>query len=115
MAKYLQNPTVVEATQWWKNGDHPEDRVGETVQGPMGGSDYERLEGVVVRYFRHPDIPGEDRDVDGCGRTWHDHGWIDSVYGGYPVCPGDWIITGTDGERHPCKPNIFENNYKAAE
>ena len=26
--------------------------------------------------------------------------------------PGDWIITGVNGERYPCKPDIFEKTYE---
>ena len=25
MARYRKKPIVIEATQWWKNGDHPEE------------------------------------------------------------------------------------------
>ena len=25
---------------------------------------------------------------------------------------GDWIITGVQGERHPCNPNVFERAYE---
>lgn len=25
---------------------------------------------------------------------------------------GDWIITGVQGERYPCKPDIFEATYE---
>ena len=25
---------------------------------------------------------------------------------------GDWIITGVNGERYPCKPDIFEKTYE---
>lgn len=28
---------------------------------------------------------------------------------------GDWIITGVEGERYPCKPSIFEKTYEPAE
>jgi hypothetical protein len=28
------------------------------------------------------------------------------------VTPGDWIITGVQGERYPCKPDIFEMTYE---
>lgn len=28
---------------------------------------------------------------------------------------GDWLITGVQGERYPCKPGIFEATYEAAE
>lgn len=26
--------------------------------------------------------------------------------------PGDWIITGVNGEQYPCKPDIFEKTYE---
>lgn len=29
--------------------------------------------------------------------------------------PGDWIIQGVKGEIYPCKPDIFEATYEAAE
>lgn len=29
--------------------------------------------------------------------------------------PGDWIIRGIKGELYPCKPDIFEVTYEAAE
>jgi hypothetical protein len=28
------------------------------------------------------------------------------------VTPGDWIITGVQGEKYPCKPDIFEQTYQ---
>ena len=31
------------------------------------------------------------------------------------VAPGDWIITGTEGEHYPCKPGLFEQIYEAVE
>ncbi|MGK5677593.1 hypothetical protein [Actinoplanes sp. URMC 104] len=82
--------------RWWKNGDHPGDRIGEVLPDPIGGGTYVRQEGAVVRYFRHPQFDG-GQVHDGCGRTWHDHGWIDSGGDGLTVCPGDHIWTGADG------------------
>jgi hypothetical protein len=29
------------------------------------------------------------------------------------VSPGDYIITGVNGEKYPCKPDIFEKTYDA--
>lgn len=112
--KFRKKPVVIEAHQWFKNGDHPEDRFSSKGVLPEG------CEGDVVRYFRNPNIPGTDfcQGVDkkgipiGCGRMFHDHGWIDTLEGGHIVCPGDWIITGVEGERYPCKPNIFEATYE---
>jgi len=111
--RYRKKPVVIEATRWWRNGDHPDDRV---VQQGV------RMEGAVVRYYRHPDVPGTavhgdlpDTRRPQCKATMHDHGWIDTIEGGHTVCPGDWIITGVQGERYPCEPSIFEATYEAVE
>jgi hypothetical protein len=106
--KFRKKPVVIEATQWFKNGDHPLD-YSERGRGGL-------MEGKVVRYFRHPDkaYAGE-RQCDKCGEIMHKHGWIDTLEGGHVVCPGDWIITGVKGEHYPCKPDIFELTYEPAE
>ena len=31
------------------------------------------------------------------------------------VSPGDWIITGIKGEKHLCKPDVFEATYEVVE
>ena len=31
------------------------------------------------------------------------------------VAPGDWIITGVNGEHFPCKPGVFEMRYEKVE
>lgn len=31
------------------------------------------------------------------------------------AAPGDWIITGVNGEQYPCKPDIFEKTYEPIE
>ena len=114
--KYRKKPVVIEATQWFKSGDHPEDhdKIGK---GPFSQidlekySEYTKMEGKVVRYFRHPDIEG-GRICKHCGLTMHVHGWIDTLEGGHNVCPSDWIITGVEGEYYPCKDNIFKKTYE---
>lgn len=108
--KYRKKPVVIEAIQWFKNGDHPEDGNEVFFNGVFTGL---KLEGKVVRYFRHPDVDGE-RSCDHCGVRMHEHGWIDTLEGGHKVCPGDFIITGVKGERYPCKPDIFEVTYEVA-
>ena len=110
---FRKRPVVIQATQWEKNGDHPEDDVmrpyedtGESPQWPR--------EGAVVRYFRHPSIPGT-KLCEHCGHEMNIHGWIDTLEGGHKVCPKDWVITGVKGERYPCKPDIFEATYEAVD
>lgn len=79
-------------------------------------SDYDgdiRTEGLVVRYFSQPAIPGFEI-CKHCDRVMHTHGWIDTLEGGHIVCPGDWVITGVKGETYPCKNDIFEATYEPA-
>ena len=84
MTKYRKKPAVIEATQWFKIGDH---------------------ESVKPHYSPHAcAVCGEPLGVS--------HGWIDTLEGGHIVCPGDWIITGVKGEHYPCKPDIFEMTYE---
>ena len=108
--KVRKIPVIVEATQWFKNGDHPLDRVKENKKI----HNMSHCEGKVVRYYRNPYDVGSRACVH-CGRIMHDHGWIDTLEGGHIVCPGDWIITGIQGEHYPCKPDIFEKTYEVAE
>lgn len=52
--------------------------------------------------------------VGGESNTWY--GWrINTLEGPHIVKPGDWIITGVQGERYPCKPGIFEATYEATD
>ena len=122
MAKYRKKPVVIEATQWFKNGDHPLDysKVHDGFENGILRPFYpvERKanswEGDIVRYYRNPGLPGE-RQCEKCGNIMHDHGWIDTLEGGHIVCPADWIITGVKGEHYPCKSDIFEMTYEAAD
>lgn len=120
--KFKKKPVVIEATQWFKNGDHPMD-YSKTHHGYENGilrpfpPQYRMMngwEGDIVRYYRDPGVDG-NAPCKHCGQTMHVHGWIDTLEGGHIVCPGDWIITGVKGEHYPCKPDIFEATYEVAE
>jgi len=109
MSKYRKKPVVIEAVQWFKNGDHPDDACEQfhtTESGTFTG------EGHIVRYYRKPSVNGQAK-CKHCGVVMHDHGWIDTLEGGPIVCPSDFIITGVKGEFYPCKPEIFEATYEA--
>ena len=100
--KFRKKPVVIEASQGWKNGDHPRDHIdGRPINH----------EGAVVRYYRRPDDSGS-RSCAHCHQIMHIHGWIDTKEGGHIVCPGDWVITGVVGELYPCKPGIFADTYE---
>lgn len=122
MAPYRKKPVVIEATQWWKNGDHPEDYALDRpfmehgVQTTKPGDFFKTRdwEGGVVRYFRRPDVDSETL-CQHCQVRMHEHGWIDTLEGGHIVCPGDWVITGVKGECYPCKPDVFAVTYEPVE
>jgi len=109
--QFRKKPVVIEAVQWFKNGDHPEDN---TVFIESEGSSPFLSEGKVVRYYRHPEISGETI-CPNCDNLYHEHGFIDTLEGGHIVCVGDWIIKGIKGEFYPCKPDIFEATYELVE
>ena len=87
MAKYRKKPVVIEATQWFKYGDHPEVK---DVFRPV----------FKVMTCEH------------CQKDNTEHGRVAALEGHHIVCPGDWIITGVKGEFYPCKPGVFELTYE---
>lgn len=101
---------TVQAVQWFRNGDHPQDDLGMLITDILTGKPYERTEGRVVRYFRRPDIPGTDM-CPNCCLNFHDHGWIDRGGAGYVVCPGDWVLTSNTGEYYPCPEHLFKRIF----
>lgn len=86
--KYRKKPVVIEAVQWFKDGDHPE-VAPVFIHGP--GDEHWR-----------PTIPTE-------------LGCIKTLEGEMRVSPGDWIITGVAGEHYPCKSEIFDATYERVE
>jgi hypothetical protein len=62
--------------------------------------------GVVMKYRKKPVVieayqTDEPMDIETLEGTMH-------------ASPGDYIITGVNGEQYPCKPDIFEKTYEAA-
>ncbi len=93
--KFRKRPVEVEAVQWFRHGDH-----------------------LVVR----PLQPTDDMYFTGMGgatlvleldRT--SYGVIGTLESpNHLVTPGDWIITGVNGEHYPCKPDVFTKTYELA-
>lgn len=108
------NPETIEATQWFKNGDHPKDDVWRVFED-TGKKPTEPREGRVVRYYRRPDVSGQ-KMCSSCKKPMHDHGWIDStlhIRGGIIVCPGDYVVTLADGLYKVINPEEFAKTYEA--
>ena len=90
MTKYCKKPIVIEATQWFRLGDHP----------------------VVNTFFANDNLL---HSCGECGKPMSYHGRCPTLEGAHIVCPGDWIITGIKGEHYPCKPDIFALTYEEVE
>lgn len=41
--------------------------------------------------------------------------YIETLEGIHKANAGDWIITGVNGEKYPCKPDIFQKTYELVE
>jgi len=85
MKKYRKLPVVIEASQWFKMGDHEEV--------------YE------AKYMA-------DNKCSKCHESYNKHGRVGTLEGEHLVCVGDWIIRGVKKEYYPCKPDIFEMTYE---
>ena len=110
--KYTTKIIEVEAHQWFKNGDHPQDDCFLTdIDTSKRYFSPEIKEGKIVRYYRTPKMDGVI-SCKHCNKLLEVHGWIDTLEGGHIVCPGDYIITGLKGENYPCKPDIFNMKYE---
>lgn len=90
MSQFRKKPVIIEATQWREFGDH-----------------------IAVE---RPWSKQADYRCPQCAGPWGAHGVIrtleDTQDGGHFVCPGDWIITGVQGEVYACKPDIFAATYE---
>lgn len=94
MMLFRKKPVEIEATQWFKIGDHP------------SVMDYHKAYDLG---YRNDDILKTDILTIKGGKK----GLIKTLEGWHEVTPGDWIITGVKGEVYPCKPDIFEATYDA--
>jgi hypothetical protein len=91
--KFRKKPVVIEAEQW---------SPGVRVAGVKAAGE----SGRPLRYF-----DGEGR---ACPLT-DEMGWCGTLEGGHVVSSGDWVITGVNGEKYPCKPDIFAKTYEKVE
>lgn len=106
--KYRKKPILTEATQWFKNGDHPQDRAEKIT---LAGGSTGLSEGKVVRYFRRINIPG-GRFCPDCGKVFHKHGLLDGLNGEEVICPGDYVVTDRKGNYYKLSSVDFEAQYE---
>ena len=98
MGKFRKKPVVIEAVRLnWRNWGEVCEFLGPIIS---------------------EDNPG--RDVGECSDSCGEHGpfielTIPTLEGDHIARHGDWIIKGVGGEFYPCKPDIFDATYEAAE
>lgn len=69
-----------------------------------------RKKPVVVEAIKFdPSKPWNEQGVIAVGTL--NEPMIATLEGQMLVRPGDWIITGVQGEKYPCKPDIFAATY----
>lgn len=85
MAKYQTKPTIVDAVQWFKHGDHPAVKTSVSGKEPAGAI---MVEGQAA-------------------------GWIDdaNTIGGKIVRSGDWVITSQLGDTYVMHAIDFEGMF----
>jgi len=115
--KYRKKTALTEATQWFKNGDHPQDesRLVEHLGAPPKLS-----EGKVVQHFRSLDAmesmdalnTSGNRYCPECGNVMKIHGFLDGVNGEEIICPGDYIVTDRNGLYYRLSRGEFESRYE---
>lgn len=108
--KVRPKPILADAHQWHENGDHPLDDVMRPFED-TGSIPASPREGKIVRYFRHPNVPG-DLECAVCNRTMHIHGWLDTPGGGQAVCPGDFIVMEEGGRVYALHPKDFNDRFE---
>ena len=83
--KYRKKPVVIEAVQW------------------------DATQAAWDAIMSMGDVPWKSGEMD--SKTFI----IETLEGDHLVSLGDYVIRGVKGEFYPCKPDIFEATYDAAE
>ena len=100
-AKYRKKPVVVEACQISTDSEAPKSGLDMNAASHAVIAGWMLIHGFTYLRVTVPKAPfGLD---------------IHTLEGVMHAAPGDWIIKGVQGEFYPCKPDIFEATYEAAE
>jgi hypothetical protein len=92
MPQFRKKPVVINAVLFdWKDGEGIPD---------ISGVKYEKWSMVKVGHDMSKNAPHVET------------AYIETLEGKLHVSRGDWIITGVQGERYPCKPDIFAATYE---
>jgi len=97
--KYCKKPIVIDAEQWFAH-------KGTETPGAASDSAHTYNQRLGVCTLTHNGMQA--------GTVYVAGPHIHTLEGPLHVTDGDWVITGVDGEKYPCKPDIFRATYEAA-
>ncbi|ABY62836.1 hypothetical protein ST201phi2-1p001 [Pseudomonas phage 201phi2-1] len=102
MALYSALQPHIEANQWFKNGDHPDDHTIHRINT-----------GRVVKRHPYYKTPRGESKCNFCELPLNDHGIIGTAV---TVCPGDYVVTNRDDKGRKLsytllKQELFEYMY----
>jgi hypothetical protein len=103
MAKYRKKPVIVEAALYQPGMEDGVEPYYYDDSGPLSAA------WAASGFGLGPN--GEVYNEDGAVYV----PFIKTREGSHYITPGDYIITGIQGERYPCKPDIFEASYELVE
>jgi len=89
MPKYVHRPLPIEAEQWFKDGDIPQDK-------------------------NEPFCDGDNGVCEECQRPLNEHNWRDLTDGTDTLCPGDFVVTTPSGDRLRYSQKEFWDQYMLA-
>ena len=96
MAKFRKKPVVIEAEQF---------KLGQDLPAGVQVVLYDPHNSPPQFIMPHKGVLEPSKDANmGFG--------IKTLEGWHLVTDGDWIITGVEGERYPCKDGIFKATYE---
>lgn len=73
------------------------------------------IEGMILSSAGAANLPADFREMLDEGINGKKFGAIKTLEGWHLVSEGDFVITGIQGEKYPCKPDIFAGSYDEGE
>ena len=86
MAKYMKKPILIEAIEYTEGMEDGFDDLDTAINSGLDVDQYKQGNPGRFPYIR-------------------------TLEGKHYISKGDYIITGVDGERYPCKKSIFQKTY----
>lgn len=100
--RFRKKPVVVEAVQW--SGGNVQEMARFLDRGDVGHVAPPADEPPCSRCIARFDFTTKPARLV-----------ISTLEGDMVAQPADWVIRGVKGEFYPCKPDVFESTYEAAE